>query len=112
MARNDHFGVVYSTEHGKTCPQCGKPIKQCICHGGPSHRKVGGVSGDGIVRIGRETKGRKGKGMTIITGIPLAGDALKKLTKELKQFNGPLILLENSPCLRVSVVNSVAPLNH
>lgn len=86
MARNDHFGVVYSTEHGKTCPQCGKPIKQCICSRGSV--SGGAPRGDGIVRVSRETKGRKGKGMTIITGIPLGGDALKKLAKELKQKCG------------------------
>ncbi len=39
---------------------------------------------DGIVRIGRETKGRRGKGVTIITGIPGSGDALKKIAASLK----------------------------
>jgi translation initiation factor 1 len=37
------------------------------------------------VRISFETKGRKGKGATVIRGIPLAGTELKKLLKELKQ---------------------------
>ncbi len=37
--------------------------------------------GDGIVRVGRETKGRKGKGVTVISGVPLAGDALERLKK-------------------------------
>jgi translation initiation factor 1 len=41
--------------------------------------------GDGNVRIRLETKGRKGKGVTSITGIPLAETELKKLLKELKQ---------------------------
>lgn len=36
------------------------------------------------MRIRRETKGRKGKGVTTITGIPLNGDELKKLVKQLK----------------------------
>lgn len=46
------------------------------------------VPRDGVVRISRETKGRKGKGMTIITGVPLQGDALKDLAKQLKQKCG------------------------
>jgi translation initiation factor 1 len=39
---------------------------------------------DGIVRISRETKGRKGKGVTLIGGLPLAQKDLKALAKKLK----------------------------
>lgn len=45
-------------------------------------------AGDGVVRVSRETKGRKGKGVTVITGVPLAGEALKDLARELKQRCG------------------------
>jgi translation initiation factor 1 len=41
--------------------------------------------GDGIVRLQLQTKGRKGKGVTLITGLDLAPEALKKIAKELKQ---------------------------
>jgi translation initiation factor 1 len=40
------------------------------------------------VRIGRETKGRSGKGVTVITGVPLTGDELTKLAAELKKRCG------------------------
>lgn len=40
--------------------------------------------GDGIIRVGRETKGRKGAGVTVISGVPLAEEALKVFAKELK----------------------------
>lgn len=80
--RNDE-GVVYSTESGKTCPNCGKPVKKCIC--GKSRKQN---PGDGIVRIGRETKGRKGSGVSIITGIPLEGKELKQIARQLKQKCG------------------------
>lgn len=40
--------------------------------------------GDGIVRIQRETKGRKGKGVTVISGLGLAENELKVLAKTLK----------------------------
>lgn len=43
---------------------------------------------DGVVRISRQTKGRKGKGVTLITGLPLSGDALKEMAKQLKQKCG------------------------
>lgn len=75
-------GSVYSTELGRTCPECGKAKGKCVC----SNESM--PEGDGIVRIQRETKGRKGKGVTLITGILLAPAELKKLAKELKQKCG------------------------
>ena len=44
--------------------------------------------GDGTVRVSRETKGRKGKGVTLIAGVPLDDDGLAALAKELKQRCG------------------------
>jgi len=43
---------------------------------------------DGIVRVGRETKGRKGKGVTVITGVPLHPDGLEELAARLKKQCG------------------------
>jgi translation initiation factor 1 len=45
-------------------------------------------SGDGIVRLHRETKGRKGKGVTIVVGLGLQLPELKKLCRELKKQCG------------------------
>lgn len=39
---------------------------------------------DGIVRVGRETRGRRGKGVTIITGLPGSTDELKEMASRLK----------------------------
>lgn len=44
------------------------------------------AKGDGIVRIRRETSGRKGNGVTTVSGIPLAEAELKLLAKKLKQL--------------------------
>lgn len=44
--------------------------------------------GDGIVRIQRQTSGRKGKGVCVITGLDLDDDALSKLAAELKKRCG------------------------
>ena len=49
---------------------------------------LNGPKNDGIVRVGRETKGRKGAGVTVITGIPSHPDGLKQISKELKQKCG------------------------
>jgi len=69
------------------CPRCDQPVARCTC---PSRRgtHAGGPGGDGVVRVGRQTQGRKGKGVTVITGVPLATDELAKLGKELKQKCG------------------------
>jgi translation initiation factor 1 len=71
-------GIVYSTAHGRMCSSCSKPTAECIC------QKKTVPEGDGVVRVGRETKGRKGKGMTVITGVPLDEMGLKDLAKQLK----------------------------
>ncbi len=76
---------VYSTEHGRLCPRCGRPAKQCGCS---SRRAAATPPNDGVVRVGRETKGRKGKGVTVVTGVPLAGEALAALAAELKRRCG------------------------
>jgi translation initiation factor 1 len=72
-------GPVYSTERGRMCPACGQPIAECLCR-----RKKAVPQGDGIVRVGRATKGRKGKGVTVITGVPLDERELKELVSQLK----------------------------
>jgi translation initiation factor 1 len=76
-------GIVYSTEHGRMCPACGKPAAACVCRKGG-----GGRAGDGIVRVGRETQGRKGKGVTVITGLPLAEEAMQAMASKLKGMCG------------------------
>ncbi len=74
--------VVYSTDQGRHCANCSKPIQQCLC------KQKTPPKGDGIVRLSRETKGRKGKGVTLITGLPLPDTELKILAKTLKQHCG------------------------
>ena len=82
--RKSDSSLVYSSESGRICPKCQKPVDRCLCR----KRTVVAPTGDGIVRVGRETKGRKGKGVTLISGVPLPADELKKLAKELKQKCG------------------------
>ena len=82
--KNTNSRLVYSSESGRICSKCKKPIAGCAC----IKMAATPPSGDGVVRVGRETKGRKGKGMTLITGVPLPNDELKKLAKELKQKCG------------------------
>lgn len=76
-------GIVYSTAQGRMCPDCGAPVAECRCR-----KKGAAPKGDGVVRVSRETKGRKGKGVTLITGVPLHPEGLEALAKTLKRRCG------------------------
>ena len=66
---NKESRLVYSTDAGR--------IKETVTEQP--------IETDGIVRIRRETKGRKGKGVTTVSGVGLAEAELKTLAKQLKQ---------------------------
>jgi translation initiation factor 1 len=82
--RDRQGGLVYSTEGGRSCPGCRRPAAHCVCR--DRSRPRGGS--DGIVRLQRETKGRKGAGVTLVTGLPLADEALQALASRLKRRCG------------------------
>ena len=79
--------LVYSTETGRICPKCSRPQSKCVCRKGKSEPERNGP-GDGIIRIKRETKGRKGKTVTTISGFPQDDAGLKKIASELKNRCG------------------------
>lgn len=83
MKKSGTQGPVYSTDSGRICPGCGYPPKQCSCSKERSKQP-----GDGVVRVKRQTKGKKGKGVSLIEGLPLSDTELKKLGKQLKQKCG------------------------
>lgn len=84
--RDQLGGLVYSTEQGKTCPGCRESVNNCQCESVSEQQRLATL--DGIVRIRRETSGRKGKGVTTISGIPLTDAELKTLAKTLKKRCG------------------------
>jgi len=80
---SNNASLVYSSEFGRVCPSCSKPVKSCIC------RKASTApAGDGVVRVRRESKGRGGKTVMVITGLPLDATALTALAGELKRSCG------------------------
>lgn len=76
-------GLVYSSEYGRMCPECARPVAECICQ-----KNRGASAGDGVVRVRRETKGRGGKTVTVISGVPLDVQGVKSLAGELKRCCG------------------------
>ncbi|WP_027590952.1 translation initiation factor Sui1 [Pseudomonas sp. RL] len=75
-------GLVYSTDGGRHCPDCNQPLGACVC------KEAVVPEGDGVARVRRETKGRGGKTVTTVSGVPLAGDELKDLASALKKRCG------------------------
>ena len=75
-------GLVYSTDTGRMCPNCRKPVAECVC------MKAAAPSGDGVARVACDTQGRRGKAVTVVRGVALAEEALAQLARELKAACG------------------------
>lgn len=83
--------LVYSSESGRICPRCSRPVSSCTCkkeRNPDKNRQVSTCPSDGIIRVMREKKGHKGKTVTNIMNIPLKNENLKELAKELKTLCG------------------------
>jgi translation initiation factor 1 len=76
--------LVYSTDSGRICPACSKPLAACTCRKQPAPASAA----DGVIRIRREVKGRGGKTVTVAGGFQLDDDGLRKLAAELKRRCG------------------------
>jgi len=68
--------LVYSTDGGK------------IEETKPQPEVLGSAFKDGVVKISRQTKGRKGKGVVVIEGIELPTDEFKKTAQTIKKKCG------------------------
>lgn len=77
--------LVYSSDGGRVsiCPRCGKLYKRCRCD---APREAAQKKSDGVVRIMRDRKGRGGKTVTMITGIP--SESIDALAQQLKKLCG------------------------
>jgi translation initiation factor 1 len=84
MRKQGTGGLVYSTEGGRMCPQCRRPLAACACRSAAAAPPPG----DGIVRVSRETKGRGGKAVTLVRGAPGDAAALAELGKRLRSACG------------------------
>jgi translation initiation factor 1 len=83
----DDSTLVYSTESGRICPKCSRPQAKCICRK-KKQRTEHIETADGIIRIKREKKGRKGKTVTTISGFRENHAEQKKIASELKNRCG------------------------
>jgi len=83
MKRSPPSSIVYATGLGAICPGCRRPVGQCACR-----TPDGGPARDGIVRVSRDVAGRKGKGVSVVSGLPLGPPELEALAAVLKRRCG------------------------
>ncbi len=88
--------LVYSTETGRIYPECGKPVSACLCKKKKTvkaDKQPAGYPNDGTIRIQREVKGRKGKTVTAVFGVPLENEDLQKFAKTLTDKQGRIFII-------------------
>ena len=78
----DFSGLVYSTDAGRMCPDCRQPAASCSCKAQALPKT------DGVVRVSLQIKGRGGKSVTVVKGLPLDVAALAMLGKQLRAACG------------------------
>jgi len=81
--RDSSSTLVWSSEKGRICPGCSESVSSCRCR-----KQQQRPAGDGIIRVRRETKGRGGKTVSVVTGAPGDEAALKALAGDLKKRCG------------------------
>jgi translation initiation factor 1 len=84
MGDRDNARPVYSTSSGRVCPGCGWPDDACTC----SSRMEEKVPARVVAKLRLEKKGRGGKTVTVVDGLPRNSAFLKELSQELKRACG------------------------
>ena len=79
-------GLVYSTDKGRTCPDCRQAQADCRCKALATLAAL--AKGDGVAKVTREKQGRGGKTVTVVRGLPLEPEALAALGKRLRNACG------------------------
>jgi translation initiation factor 1 len=84
MTDRDNARVVYSTGTGRLCPACGAPIADCRCGTGADEPIPARI----VAKLRMEKKGRGGKTVSVVDGLPRNAAFLKDLCQELKRACG------------------------
>lgn len=86
MADRNNARPVYSTAAGKICPGCGWPQTDCKCSSAIARDEP--LPARIVAKLRMEKKGRGGKTVTVVYGLPRNTAFLKELTQELKRVCG------------------------
>jgi translation initiation factor 1 len=85
MGDRGNARIVYSTSGGRICPDCGWPADQCRCS---SVNRTASIPARIVAKLRLETKGRGGKAVSVVDGLPNNDAFLKELCQELKRACG------------------------
>lgn len=86
MRGKSNARLVYSSDTGGVCPKCGWPQRRCACS--RPHTANEAVPSRVVAKLRMEKKGRGGKTVTVVSGLPRNGPFLKALCAELKKSCG------------------------
>ncbi len=78
--------LVYSTGVGSICPGCGWPQRDCKCSQKASANES--IPNRLVAKLRMEKKGRGGKTVTVVDGLPRNASFLKDLCQDLKRACG------------------------
>jgi len=84
MSDRDGGRIVYSTAAGRICPGCGWPVNDCRCSTSIDQPIPGRI----VAKLRMEKKGRSGKTVTVVDGLPRNAAFLRELSQELKRACG------------------------
>jgi translation initiation factor 1 len=85
MADRSVGRIVYSTGAGRMCPECGQAVAACRCS---SRDAMQTMPAKIVAKLRVEKKGRSGKTVTVVDGLPQNDPFLKALCQELKRGCG------------------------
>jgi translation initiation factor 1 len=85
MADRGNARTVYSTGSGRICPGCGWPASDCKCSANAATESIPARI---VARLRVEKKGRGGKTVTVVDGLPRNAAFHKELSHELKRACG------------------------
>jgi translation initiation factor 1 len=88
VSANNNARLVYSTKTAGRCPVCGWPQRDCQCSSSGRHPVNDPVPGRIVAKLRTEKKGRAGKTVTVIYGLPQNTEFLEELSQQLKRACG------------------------
>jgi translation initiation factor 1 len=81
----DKGQLVYASDRGRVCKGCGQAVDRCRCGKPAAAAAPSSSSGRMTLKIRLETRGRGGKSVTVIAGLPADSGRGEELLGELKR---------------------------
>jgi len=86
VTHRNNARLIYSTDTGGKCPVCGWPQRNCQCSSRRDATEA--VPSRIVAKLRTEKKGRGGKTVTVVYGLPRNPEFLRELSQDLKRACG------------------------